>query len=332
MALDVKVKIDLAMPIGSVGFGVPLILEIGATKTIDFQKVNNITAVKNAGFAETSTVYKAAKALFMQNEAPATIAVCAINESVTSWLENIDNLNKGWRQLIVVGNDVPVADISASIELTKDKLYFADLDIESEVPFTINGIERTVLVYCKATEDYPSPAAAVVGATAGKLTGSINYKNMIIKGIEPQDLTDTQIDDIHAKGGMTILLKAGDIVTSMGKVAGGQYIDLRDAIDYVISNIEYKTQKTLNVNDKIKFDDTGIAILESVCVSVMRDAYLRGIIATDENGEPMYTVNYATRAQCEPGDRAVRHYKGGQFAFTCAGAVDTVDVVGELSV
>lgn len=332
MALDVRVKIDLAQPIGSVGFGVPLILEDGASKAVAYTECKSLADVKAAGFTETSTVYKVAKTIFMQNGAPATIAVCAATETAAAWLGVVDNVNKAWRQLIVVGTDVAVSEIIPVIELTKDKLYFADVDIDSEASITTSGIERTVLVYAKATADYPSAAAAVVGATAGKLAGSINYKNTIIKGIEAQNLTETQIEAIHAKGGLTIVAKAGDIVTSMGKVAGGQYIDIRDGIDYVVSNIEYRTQKVLNTNDKIKFDNTGIAILESVCVSVMRDAYANGIIATDENGVAMYAVNYALREETEATDRASRHYKGGQFAFTCAGAVDDVDVVGELSI
>lgn len=332
MALDVKVTIDLAKPIGSVGFGVPLILESGASKAVAYTECKSLADVKTAGFAETTNVYKAAKTIFMQNGAPSVVAVCAATETAAAWLGIVDNINKSWRQLVVVGTDVAVADIIPVIEDTKDKLYFADVDTESAETITVKDIERTVLVYAKATADCPSAAAAVVGATAGKLAGSINYKNVIIKGVEAQNLTDEEIATIHSKGGLTIVSKAGDIVTSMGKVAGGQYIDIRDGIDYVISNIEYKTQKVLNTNDKVKFNNTGIALLESVCVSVMRDAYANGIIDTDENGEPMYAVNYALREETSASDKAERTYKGGQFAFTCAGAVDSVDVVGELSI
>lgn len=327
--LDVTVKIDLTQPIGSVGLGVPLILEAGATNEVAYTECKTIATVKAAGFADTSDVYKAALTMLMQNNAPSTIAVCATSKDADAWLSDIDNLGLGWRQLVVVG-DVDVAKVMTAIETTKDKLYFADLDLESATSLTVNGIKRTVLVYAKATTDYPSAAAAVVGATAGKVAGSINYKNTQIKGIVAQTVTDTELEAIHAKGGLTIVKKAGDVVTSAGKTAGGDYIDIIDSTDYVINNIEYRTQKALNNNDKIKFDDTGIAILESVAVSVMRDAYNNGIIATDEDGTPMYSVNYLPRASTTETDRANRHYTGGQFAFTVSGAVDTCDVVGEL--
>ena len=332
MALDVIVKIDLAQPIGSIGLGTPLLLATGATKDMEYTECKSLTAVKDAGFADTTDLYKAARILFKQDDAPAVIAVCATTGTAKEWLDVTDNIVKGWRQLLVFGENINVQEIITVIDTTRDKMYFADIDIDSKETYSTQDVERTVLVYAKATEDVPSYAAAVVGATAGKPAGGINYKNMIIKGVKAHDLKDSELGAIHAKGGLTIVKKSGDIVTSMGKVAGGQYIDLRDAIDYVISNIEYRTQKVLNLNDKIKFDNTGIAILENACVDVMRDAYSKGIIATDENGEPMYAVNYVRREDTEASDRAARNYKGGQFTFTCAGAVDTVNVLGELSI
>lgn len=334
MAYDVNVKIDMAKPIGSVGFGVPLILEVNATKAVPYKECKSLADVVSAGFASTTKVYKAAATLFMQDNAPAKIAVCGIADSIGGWLTNVDNVNKDWRQLIVVAESGEV-DYEAAIptmETLTGKMLFVDLDVADSTELTVKDIEKTVLVYAKATDTVPSMAAAVVGATAGKVAGSVNYKNVKLKGVEAQTLTESELDAIHAKGGMTVVLKAGDIVTSMGKTAGGKYIDLVDGIDYVISNIEYKTQKTLNNADKISFNDSDIAILESVCVDVMRDAFNKGIIAADENGNAMYKVNYARRAETEEADRATRAYKGGRFSFTVAGAIDTVDVVGELEI
>lgn len=335
MALDVKVKIDLAQPIGKVGFGVPLILEENASKAVAYTECKSLTAVKEAGFTENSKVYKAAKTIFMQNDAPATIAVCGATEAAAVWCGNVANVGQNWRQLVVVNEGdtaTAVKDIIPVIELTKDKMYFADVDLDDSTTLTVDGIQRSVLCFAKASEDYPSAAAAVVGATAGKLAGSINYKNVIIKGIAPQNVDDTKLDAIHAKGGITFVKKAGDVVTSAGVTAGGDYIDIIDGIDYVISNIEYKTQKVFNTMDKVTFDNKGISILESVCVNVMKDAYNNGIIATGDDGTPMYTVNYAKREDTDASDRAVRHYKGGNFAFTVAGAVDNCDVVGSLEI
>lgn len=333
MALDVKVKIDLVKPLGKAGFGIPLILEESATTAKSYTECSSLAEVVTAGFAETSKVYKAANTLFMQNNAPAKIAVCAASGTAETWLSDVDNTSKDWRQLVVVNESetaTSVSGIMAKVEALDNKMYFADLDTDDTTTLTVTGINRTVLFYCDSTTDYPSPAAALVGATAGLPAGSITYKNMILKGIAPQKLTDTEIAAIHTKGGITFVTKAGDNVTTEGKVAGGEYIDIIDAQDYVVSNIEYQTQKLLNSVSKIPYDNNGIAQLQSVCEGVLKDAYNNGIIASTDDGTPDYTVNYALRDQVSDNDRVARKYLGGQFTFKLQGAVHEVEVVGEI--
>ena len=329
--LDVKVKIDLTKPVGKVGFGIPLIIEDTATKAIAYTECVSLADVKAAGFSDTSKVYKAVATMLMQDNAPAKFAVCAASGTVAAWLGDVNNIAKDWRQLIVVSEkDVDIASIMTAVEATDNKMYFADVEATDETAYTVSGINRTLLFYCGATADHPAPVAALVGATAGLAAGSFTYKNIILKGIAPQNLTATQIEAIHSKGGITFVTKAGDNVTSEGIVAGGEYADIIDSKDYIISNLEYKTQKLLNSMDKIPYDNNGIAILESAAISVMKDAYNNGIIATNEDGTPAYSVNYLTRENTSDADRVARKYVGGQFSFTLAGAIHEVEVTGEI--
>lgn len=331
--LDVKVKIDLVKPIGTAGFGLPLILEENATAEKAYTECRTLADVEAAGYASTTKTYKAVNAMLMQEDAPEKFAVCATASPAATWLGEVANTAQDWRQLVVVNNSetvTDVAEIMKAIETVNNKMYFADLAVDDSTALTVDGIERTVLFYCNATEEYPSPAAALVGATAGMDAGSFTYKNIIIKGIAPQNLTATEVEAIHAKGGITFVTKAGDNVTTEGKVAGGEFIDIVDSKDYIVSNLEYQTQKVLNNSAKIPYDDNGIALLESVAVNVMKDAYNKGIIATNEDGSPAYAVDYALRSQVSDGDRVARKYAGGQFSFTLAGAVHTVEVTGEI--
>ena len=332
MGLDVVVNINTVQPLGKVGFGVPLILEENASTEKSYTVCSNLSEVITAGFAETTHTYKAASLLFMQNNAPAKIAVCATNDPTATWLNDVDNVNKDWRQLIVVSNSetpTAVSAIMTKVESLKNKLYFADLSADDSTSLTVNGIKRTVLFYV-TDSNYPSPSAALVGATAGLPAGSITYKNMILKGISPQSLTDSEITAIHDKGGITFITKAGDNVTSEGKVAGGEYIDIIDSQDYIISNLEYRTQKLLNTSDKVPYDNSGIALLQSICEDVLKDAYNNGIIASNDDGTPAYSVNYALREDCTNDDKTARRYIGGSFSFTLQGAVHTVEITGEI--
>lgn len=336
MALDVKVKIDLAKPAGTLSFGIPLILEENATTAVEYIECANLAEVLEAGFAATTKTYKAATALFSQENAPAKVAVCAATSPAETWLVDVNNLSKDWRQLIVVtsSEETPtnISGIMGAIETTTNKMYFADLAVDDESELSVDGINRTVLFYCNATDEAPVPSAALVGATAGLAVGSFTYKNLILKGLKPQVLSDSQIEAIHKKGGITFVTKAGDNVTSEGKVAGGEYIDIIDSKDYVISQLEYRTQKLLNTSAKVPYDDTGIALLQCVCEDVLKDAYNNGIIANDEEGLPAYTVNYGLRADTTAADRAARKYVEGAFTFTLAGAIHLVEVLGTIEI
>lgn len=332
MGLDVTVRISSVQPIGSAGFGLPLILEENASLEKPYTVCSSVAEVVSAGYAEETKTYKAASLLFMQDNAPNQIAVCSTDEPTATWLNDVDNVNKDWRQLIVVNNsETPTAinAIMAKVDGLDDKMYFADLKVDDSTTLSVSGIKRTVLFYVTDAQ-YPSPSAALVGATAGLPAGSVTYKNMILKGIAPQSLTDTAMESIHSKGGITFVTKAGDNVTSEGKVAGGEYIDVIDAQDYIISNLKYRTQKLLNTSPKVPYDNNGIAMLQSICVDVMNDAYGNGIIATNEDGTPAYTVNYAMREEVSDTDKQARRYVGGQFSFVLQGGVHTVEITGEI--
>lgn len=328
MALDVKVKIDLQKPAGKAAAWFPLIITADEETAIDYAECKDLEEVAAAGFADTTDVYKAAALMFSQKNPPAKIAVAGL----TATSELGDLLSEGWRQIILVGTDTSQTNakaIATAIAATKDKMFFATVTASTAVSSikTVGG-ERTVVFVHSSN----IAVAALVGEAAGRDVGSFTYKNLILTGITPDVLTDSEIEAIHTAGGITFVTKAGDNVTSEGKTVSGEYIDIIDSEDYVIQQLEYQTQKTLNNMDKVPYDNNGIAVLESVAVNVMKDAYNKGMIATNDDGSPAYSVDYAMREQTEPEDRAARKYLGGKFSFALAGAIHTVEITGEIIV
>lgn len=329
MGLDVKVKINLNKPLGKIAFGNPLILAVGSEKA--YTECKNIEAVIDAGYTTETETYQAAQLMFSQNNPPEKIAVCSA-EDVLACLQKING--EGWRQLVIAG-EIPEgqkkSSIAAWINETKDKLYFASVKNEQELKELITDADtgkRTI----GFVHSNPAAAAALVGEAAGREIGSFTYKNLMLNGISAMSYTDTEIDAITQENGITFVTKAGDKVTSEGKTMAGEYIDIIDSEDYIIANLENKTQQTLNTIGKIPYDNNGIAMLESVAVNVMKDAYNKGIIATDADGNPMYEVNYALREDTAEEDRAIRKYVGGRFKFTLAGAVHEVEINGEIAI
>lgn len=328
-SLDVKVKIELSKVAGSVGFGIPLLLEGGAAKEVAYTECYSIEDVVTAGYTETTATYKAANMIFAQEHRPAKIAVCGVAGTVVETLPTL--IAKDFRYLIVVGGSaddyVAIADY---IETTK-KMFFVSMSAEDFKTFktklTGKKYDRTV-IFVNGTANAD---AALVGEIAGRVAGSFTYKFKTLKGVAPETFTDAELEEIHKAGAFAYVTKAGDDVTTEGISQSGTYIDQTDSIDYVIANVEYKVQKTLNSNDKVGYTDKGISLIEAAVTSVLQDAGNIGIIAEKEDGTYDYSVSFAPRSATTEAERASRIYKYGTFKFSLAGAIHDVEVHGEIT-
>lgn len=324
MALDVKIIINSAKPVGNVGFGCPLILEENATKAIAYKEVTSLEALVAAGYAVESKVYLTAQLMFMQEHAPEKIAVCSTNTNAKEWLTAESNVSKGWRQLVIVNSgetETAIAEIMATIEAQKTypKMYYANLALDDETALNVENIERTVLCYYTATAGVPCPVAALVGEVAGLVVGSYTLNNMTVKGINGLELSEEEIEEIHEKGGITFVVSAGDVVASEGITAGGLFVDNVDGDDYIKQQLEYKTQKVFNNNLKVPYTNVGIGMLESAADEVMKDAQNKGIVDS-------YEVAYTLREDTAEADRAARKYFGGNITYVKAGAIHKIEI------
>ena len=338
MANDVKVVIEVAKASPRAGFGYPLIFAGMQESAVAYKEVGSLAEVVTAGFAAESEVYKAASLLFMQENAPSKIAVCASTDATVTALPAI--LHEGWRQLVVVSvgtEGESTADaISKYIEACgKHALYFTSLNtvtdatIKESLLTGVAGNNRTVIVAYNS-DDTACPEAAIVGATAGMDVGSFTYKNIILKGVSAQSFTEAEIESFHEAGMITILKKAGSIVTSEGIAVSGEYIDIMDSKDYIIEQIEYQCQSLLNRVPKLPYDNRGIASLEGVVLSVLKDAANNGMIAVNAEGDYDYSVTFLPRSECAGADISTRHYAEGSFEFALAGAIHTAKIVGTI--
>lgn len=331
MALDVKVKIELSKASGSIGFGIPLLLETGATKAVSYVECLSLDDVVTAGFAETTDMYKAANMLLMQNNRPTKIAICASAETeVATAIASV--VSKDWRQLVLVNGEtddyVSAADY---IETTKGKFLFVSMakaDFETFKTSVASKEYNRTVIFVNST---PFANAALVGEMAGRTVGSYTYKNKTLKGVVAENLTDTEIEALHDVGAFGYVTKAGDNVTTEGFAQSGVYIDETENMDYVIHNIEYRTQKVFNNTAKVPYDNTGIALLEAATETALKEAANNGIIAVLEDGSYDYSVSFGGRDVTTEADRASRIYNYGTFRFSLAGAVHYADITGTVT-
>lgn len=333
MALDVTVKISETAVAGKIGFGIPLVLVSKGEKAIPYTECAKLEEVANLYNVE-SNAYKVAKLIWTQTNAPEKIAFYTSESDAEAAIAEV--ISKDWRQLIVIigsGDTTTIADIAEYIETT-EKMYFVTVSSTSELA-TIKGKERTVAFYYDIKNEdtlvEPYAVAAVVGEAAGREVGSYTYKNLIIKDLDPCVLSDNEVNEIHNGGGITLLLKAGDIVTSEGITTSGEYIDVIDSKDWIIQQIGYQSQQLLNSAAKLPYTNAGIAALENVTNNVLQQAFNNGMIATDEDGvTALYSVDFKKRSDMSAEDRKSRIYTGGNFEFTLAGAIHNVTINGEL--
>lgn len=326
---DVVVKITQKQVAGSAGFGVPLIVQGKAAAAKEYAEYGTLDEVTAAGVARDTAVYKQCEKIFMQQNRPAKIAICIGTDKITELLEQ--NKEKDFRQIIPIfgEEDDTIKSLASYVEAAGDKLLVVKVSDVSALT-GVGQMDRTIAIVYAGSEE--GAEGALVGATAGLTVGSFTYKNILIKGIEPDALTDAQIDAIHAVNGICIVRKAGDVVTSEGTVLSGEYADIIDSKDYVVKNIAYKSQKLLNATPKLAFDNTGISQLEGVVTGVLREAFNMGIIAQNEDGTPAYHTDFASREEVSAGDRTARTYNGGAFSFDLAGAIHYATINGTVEV
>lgn len=325
---DITVNITTSNLVGSAGLGIPLVIS-GKGTVVAYKECNDMNDVLSAGWESDTDVYKACQKIFAQKNRPKTVAVVGTGDTTAEWVTK--NKDKNFRQIVpTLSNtgDSTVAEVITAVNALDGKMLFIAVEDKSLLPQTQS--EKVVAYVYNGASKFVN--AAVVGESAGRAAGSFTYKNLVLTDVVPEDLTPAEVEAIHEAGANAIVKKAGDVVTSEGITTDGEYIDVVDSKDYIITNIVYQGQKLLNNSDKLSFDNAGISQLENVVTGVLADAFANGIIAANEDGTAAYSTNFATRADITESDRANRSYKGGNFSFDLAGAIHNATINGTIEV
>lgn len=335
---DVKVTILIDRPTPILGgFGKPLISGAG-TVGIPFTNYANLTAVK-ADYDETTAEYKAAASLFLQKNRPAEIAIVRRMTADQTIAEHLDEmLLQDWHFLVTTST--AVADIIAvadKIEADGTRQYIArTASLADANQVKAKAYDRTTTFYHPEEDEIAKyPDAAWIGAAGSLPVGSVTWKRWTLNGIAPAEMTQTELNTVHAAGAITYVKMAGMAVTSEGKAVSGEYIDLVHSRDYLVSSIQFAVQDLFNraqeQNTKIPYDNTGIAQLESAVRTVLQRSYNQGMIASDGDGQPMFTTTFPPRSAVDPANVAARSYPDGRFSFVLAGAIHTTTITGVIT-
>ncbi|AIQ61857.1 hypothetical protein PSTEL_00650 [Paenibacillus stellifer] len=333
---DVTVTISVATPTPILGFGKPLIIGTSAAGK-EYKSYSDLAGVAT-DYATGTEEYKAAKAVFAQKNPPAEIAIAqrktgAPADTVEGFMAAM--LLKDWHFLIQTSAAVAdITDVADIIEADKSRQYIArSATLADLATIKAEGYERTAVIYHEDIANYPD--AAWVGAVGSLPVGSVTWKDWTLIGIDPLDLTASELAAIHAAGANTYVTKAGRNVTSEGKTVSGSYIDLVHSQDYVVFSIQNAVQTLFgSVQDqrqKVPYDNTGIAMIEGQVRTVLQRAFKNGMIATDDDGQPQFTTTFPRASEVDAADKAARRYPDGKFSFVLAGAIHSASITGTIT-
>lgn len=343
---DVTVSIAVKQATSVVGFGIPAVfVPVTSGTTNTYHEYTSLEAVQIDFLAGTSTL-SFAESFFAQQGHPKSMAVIKYANLTDAY-----NLfkNKGWYIAVLAKegitaprpqSDPKILELSNLIESDQYRILFVldtygsteKITDEATLLGVIDGNTRTVIMVSKASQNGRMDAA-LIGAFGARTIGSLNWHDLSAPGLAADDWDAVSLSVIDQSGVMAYVNKSNNIAqTTSGKTVSGMYIDQIMGIDWVAQQIQTRLQDVLTNNDKVGYDTSGIALLQSVVENVLGQAYSNGIVDVDDaSGNPLYTVTALSRSEIDKSDIIGRVYNGLSYSYTPAGAVDLINVQGSIN-
>lgn len=318
-------------PVARQGFGTPLVVAV--EKSLAYKEYTSLAAV-GADLAETTESYKLIQALFGQTPRPAKVAVVGIvfNEGTTEVTALTDLLNTtrlakdDWYYLLSSAQQDATITALSSWSSANGKFYFASTS--SKVLSGSLNSDHTVIMVHPNPKSYP--ATAWVGACAPKEVGSLTWTFKTLAGIAPSGYTASDIDAIETAKGCTYIKEGGVNIVSKGQTTSGEYIDVVQGQDFISARMAEGVFGLLTRTDKVPYTAQGIALIAAEVEAVLKQANTQGIVASDADGKPLYSVEIPNIADISQNDKASRKLPNIKWTATIEGAIEDVDINGTL--
>lgn len=313
------------------------ILILGTSKAVPFTVLDAEGALEDlkdaSSFGATSAEYKIAEKILGQERKVKEIAVLGVTyaEDETVLTTALDNAIKSGNDFYYLVSPVQTIEgvlaFAGWVGTKKGKVYAASLN-PATYSESLTNLPRTfLLVHDKASEQYP--AEAWVGECAARPTGTYAWKFKTLKGVDPYQIGDTGITNLHKKNANSYIRVSGYNITSNDVMLDGEYIDVIQTIDYLESRIAQAVFSRIIALEKVPFTQTGIDVIEGAIAGVLQGSP-DGMLSTDDSGNKLYTVTMPKIETITGADKLKRVLKGIKFRFTIAGAIGEVEVNGVL--
>jgi hypothetical protein len=309
-----------------------------------FSKDNRVmTFTRNeisSALPEGSFVRRAAQAQFSQSPhiRRIYIGLKLKDESWKTALDAIAKENNEWYALTVSTRFMPEQqDVSGWVGMHTKLCILATSDpntVDAETGdigawARLNNHDRTAVFYHPDvgdanTEPDPVPEAAYFGYMLTKHPGSATWALKSLSAVPTYELASEQAGRAFAKNVTTYMRTAGVPITSDGRVASGEFIDVIHGIDWLSARIQNLVFTPMIQMDKIPFTDEGVQVIVSQVRAALDEGVRRELLAS-------YDISYPAVANVADNFKGERTLPDVNFTAVLAGAIHRTVIDGTVT-
>lgn len=299
----------------------------------DIEDVGVYTSLKtivNKGWDETTRMYQAAKAAFLQSVKSIYIAVWKEDEEIGTTVNRA--LDKpGWYGIATVDADKSEYEKVAELIETREKIFcFATDELGS--PLTKTEYFRTLGIYSDKDEFIN---VAWMAKCFGYDAGSESWEYKTLAGVEASEYRTSNIQKLDAVNISYYTSCSGKNITRGGKMIGGEWIDVIRFRDWLKNQMQISIFRLFTAYAKLPYTDDGIILIENMMESVLKSGQrVGGIDETryDTEGRPEYgyVVSVPKASSLNNSQRASRQLPNCDFTARLSGAISVIEIQGNL--
>ena len=338
--IDVNITDDTT-PISQAGFGLGFILDPVESEMdeYDYTEIMDLEDVpENASELAEDMVNQ----YLSQTPNPGNVAIQGVYidgtdgtaEDVGDALDQVVEENNDWYGLLLASRE------QTEIEEADDWVPANKLFITSPVEPSWDELKEYDLLSDK-TGSFPHTEereydAAIMSKMFTTDPGSATWKWQELSGVDssgyPSAEVSSMLDPDEGEPTMNpMIYEMGVDYTAEGKNVNGGYLDIQRTIDWLEARLTENIFGLMINNDKIPYDNSGIAQVKAKMKEIFKQATNRGIVVI-EDGEALWNIDAPEREDVPTNDRANRVLPDVNFNLTAAGAIHEVDISGAVKV
>ena len=358
----VNIDVEISTPASSdESFSNILIVISGPDATEgDFDKMSGVTAISEAkeltdyGYTTKHPAYIAATVAFAQSPSPDKVYLVKRQENTGEGSEEYealaDTLNRAvedgdWYGFALESTFSTKTDIEEAIKWTESnaKLFGFTITDVGNIP-SITNYFRSYGMYAgnvpnvkELPEENNYAALGLMAKCFGYQPGSESWALKVLAAISPSKLS-TQLKNQLKEANITYFTTfAGKNITNEegGKVLGDEWVDVIRFRDWLKNDMQVRVFNFLTANAKVPFTDGGITGVQSAMEESLSEGQRAGGIAptefdADNNEIPGYTTSVPASLDLSDTQKASRKLPNCKFSARMAGAIQAVDIRGNL--